>query len=385
MTDKELYLDKYLRLIAEGLDISETMRDKAEKSYKAVGAWLGDCDDSSSVKIMPQGSFYLGTVIKPVTDNDEYDIDLVCLLKDKKSADEESIKNIVGDRLKQHKTYLQMLEPEGKRCWTLQYNEFHMDILPCVPHNFSYIEPNFTEIRLTHKNEDGNYIPKYSNPYKYHMWFEEQMKTRIAEVRKAYAKANDVEIEKVPIYKVKTPLQRAIQLLKRHRDIMYNGMPEETKKRAPISMIITTLASHAYNNEENIYEALKTILNNMSSYIVLKNEQYIIANPVMPEENFADKWNEDPKRATEFFIWLEKAKKDILIAPLEVSGLHKFSEKLEVCFGKNIVNRVIEYDGTETRISRENKALYVDGLKGGIRTTPTDTTKKVGGHTFFGK
>ena len=35
-------------------------------------------------------------------------------------------------------------------------------------------------------------------------------------------------------------------------------------------------------------------------------------------------------------------------------------------------------------IARENKTLYVDGLTGGLKTTPTQTTKKVGGHTFFG-
>ena len=35
---------------------------------------------------------------------------------------------------------------------------------------------------------------------------------------------NQVEISKVPLYKVKTPLQRAIQLLKRHRDVMYDKL-----------------------------------------------------------------------------------------------------------------------------------------------------------------
>ena len=76
MTEKEKMLNNYLLRIASNLDISETMREKAETSYRAVGQWLGDCDDDSEVKIMPQGSFYLGTVIRPVSDADEYDIDL---------------------------------------------------------------------------------------------------------------------------------------------------------------------------------------------------------------------------------------------------------------------------------------------------------------------
>lgn len=184
MTEKEKMLNNYLLRIASNLDISETMREKAETSYRAVGQWLGDCDDDSEVKIMPQGSFYLGTVIRPVSDADEYDIDLVCLLKNAKYKSEAEIKNIVGNRLKEHKTYDKMLQKEGKRCWTLCYDEFHMDILPCVPNDSFYSEPYFTEIKLTHKLDNGSYIAKYSNPYKYHEWFEKGWKLRPSKYEK---------------------------------------------------------------------------------------------------------------------------------------------------------------------------------------------------------
>ena len=42
MTEKEKMLNNYLLRIASNLDISETMREKAETSYRAVGQWLGD-------------------------------------------------------------------------------------------------------------------------------------------------------------------------------------------------------------------------------------------------------------------------------------------------------------------------------------------------------
>lgn len=277
-----------------------------------------------------------------------------------------------------------MLEPEGRRCWTLCYEEFHMDILPCVPNNRYYIEPFLTEIKLTHKLDSGRYIPKYSNPYKYREWFEERMRASLDEAKKDFSVRNQVEISKVPLYKVKTPLQRAIQLLKRHRDIMYDKLPESRKDNAPISIIITTLAARAYNNEATIYEALCNIVENMSKYIKRSGDTFIIENPVMPEENFADKWNENPEKAREFYRWLESAKTTILTAPINAQGLHKVSEALETCFGCNIVRQSLVDDGHDTKIARENKALYVDGLTGGLKTTPSQTTKKVGGHTFFG-
>lgn len=385
MTEKEKMLQNYLLRIASNLDISETMREKAEQSYRAVGKWLGDCDENSQVKIMPQGSFYLGTVIRPVSDVDEYDIDLVCLLKEAKHKCESEIKNIVGDRLKEHKTYKEMLQEEGKRCWTLCYDEFHMDILPCVPNDSFYSEPFFTEIKLTHKLDNGSYIPKYSNPYKYHEWFEKRMEVQSAEIRKTFAAKNNVEIDKVPLYKIKTPLQRAIQLLKRHRDIMYDRLPENRKKNAPISIIITTLAAHAYNNESNLYEALNNIISKMENYIEKDGDTYKIINPVMSEENFADKWNTDPAKAKEFFSWLQSIKTEMITEPLNAQGLHVLSEKLKTCFGKNVVESSMKDDGEVMKAARENNSLYVSGLKGGLQTSSTSTTKKVGGHTFFGK
>lgn len=386
MNSREQEYNKYLRKLAENLDISDTMCDKAIESYTAVGRWLGDCADDSSVKIAPQGSFYLGTVVKPVSDKDEYDIDLVCLLKDKHGASEYEIKNLVGDRLKEHGTYAKMLDSEeGKRCWTLNYDEFHMDILPSAPKDSIYLEPYLTALRLTHKVAPNEYIPKYSNPYKYHDWFEERMQVQLMEMKKSFAAKNQVEISKVPSHKVKTTLQRAIQLLKRHRDIMYRSAPKSQKDNAPISIIITTLAAHAYNNEGSVFEALDSILNNMQNFIENRDGVYWVENPTMPEENFAEKWNAEPQKRTEFVRWLGQAKQEILTAPSEVFGLHKISETMEHSFGSNIVRKSFSDLGYQTKENRDAGNLYVAGLTGGLTTSSDSSAQKVGGHTFFGK
>lgn len=386
MTARDQEYNKYLQKLAENLDISDTMRDKAIDSYTAVGKWLGDCTDDSAIKISPQGSFYLGTVIKPVDDRDEYDIDLVCLLKDKHSASEYEIKSLVGNRLKEHGTYAKMIDKkEGKRCWTLHYDEFHMDILPSAPRDKIYSEPYLTGIRLTHKDAPGVYSPRYSNPYKYHDWFEQQMRVMVLLEKSAFAARNQVEISKVPLYKVKTPLQRAIQLLKRHRDIMYQNAPKVQKDNAPISIIITTLAAHAYNNEASLIEALTSILDNMQNSIEVRNGEYWVENPSMPEENFAEKWNAEPDKQREFARWLAKAKQEILVAPSKVFGLHNISEAMEHSFGSNIVKKSFSDLGYETKDTRDAGNLFIAGLTGGLTTSATEGSKKVGGHTFFGK
>lgn len=70
-------------------------------------------------------------------------------------------------------------------------------------------------------------------------------------------------VKPVPKYsKEKLPLQRVVQILKRHRDMMFNG--DEDK---PISIIITTLASKSYGKETSIIDALSNVVANMRNHI----------------------------------------------------------------------------------------------------------------------
>ena len=48
---------------------------------------------------------------------------------------------------------------------------------------------------------------------------------------------------------------------------MYDKLPEARKKNAPISIIITTLAALAYNNDSYLYDALVSIVSKLDYYI----------------------------------------------------------------------------------------------------------------------
>lgn len=380
MNNKEQMLGMLLNKIADELNISATMQEKAIRSYEAVGKWIGE-GINYDVKIMPQGSMNLGTVVRPIDDSDDYDVDLVCLLKNGYRLPLSQIKNLVGNRLKEHKTYQQLLEKEGKRCWTMQYDEFHMDILPCVPKDQYFIEPYLTAIKLTHKNKDGIYEPRFSNPYAYHSWFESRMEKTLKIEKRLFAEVHQVEIDKVPTYKVRTPLQKVIQILKRHRDICF----QENTEDAPISIIITTLAAWAYNGEENVYEALGNILDKMPEHIQICNGEFWIENPVIKEENFADKWNTVPSKQTAFVRWLARARKELIEDPLSCIGIDSIAERFKRYLGQAPTDRALRSMGNDTRIARSRGSLYVNGLTGGLTTTATTNSKPVKEHTFFGK
>lgn len=379
MTDREELLGDILSRIAEELNISDTMFEKAVASYGAVGKWIGDGLDYS-VRIMPQGSMNLGTVVRPLSDKDDYDIDLVCLLEDGKGLPARSVKNLVGDRLKEHKGYVDKLDDEGKRCWTMQYDEFHMDILPCVPHYEQFVQPGQTAIDLTDKNKElGVYSFKPSDPSAYHDWFLAQAQTRTVLVNNKFA-ARATEIKPVPsnASRLKTPLQKAIQLLKRHRDVCFRY----DMSNAPISILITTLAAKASPHAENVYQALREILEKMPLLIELRGTIYWVANPARPEENFAEKWNADSAKRRAFYDWCEKAKAD-LVAVTSFQGLDELAEHYKAVLMPEPVNRAFKRYGDDALKARAAGTLRVVGLTAGL-SAASKTGKLVAPHSFYG-
>lgn len=140
--DMEAYT-KLLTALVNEISITETQFENLVKSYGAVGKHLEDDPrlDGYSPLVFPQGSLRLGTIIQPVGKDDDLDVDLVIRLTGKSPYwSQADLKRIIGDRLKSHGVYKDMLYEEGRRCWTLLYRQnsyskserYHMDILPSV-------------------------------------------------------------------------------------------------------------------------------------------------------------------------------------------------------------------------------------------------------------
>ena len=76
--------EDYLAALADELAVSEARYDQACRSYASLGAWLHR-PNSTVLKYEPrvyvQGSFRLGTAIRPLSDEEEYDVNSVCMLR----------------------------------------------------------------------------------------------------------------------------------------------------------------------------------------------------------------------------------------------------------------------------------------------------------------
>jgi len=355
--------EKFLNNFAKSLEISNTAQKEADSRYKSIGEWLNR-EESSLVEYEPefysQGSIRLGTAIKPLKEDDEYDLDAVCLLytKNVKNSTQEEIKILVGNELELYVRKNAFKKPldEGKRCWTLEYSDssqFHMDILPSVPDEEGFkdmlIESNIsldsinglhtsTAISITDNTSDTykEINPNWnkSNPKGYHEWFKERCIVRQITKDSIDFEARNESVEEIPTQRIKLPLQKVIMILKRHRDIMF----EENTEHKPISIIITTLAARAYQGTERLEETLHDIINGIETKITYDiNQNCEVFNPINPKENFADKWVDEPIKKDNFFNWLIKLKQDYTYLISTEYGNNKIL--LESSFGKQSIQK----------------------------------------------
>ena len=375
---RSLQLAEILEHVGSALDIPDELHEEAVAKYEAVAAHLGR-PDSRLVRfapsIYPQGSFRLGTMIRPASRGCEYDVDLVCLLHIiKASLTQADLKGLVGRELKL--AYSEIVE-ECRRCWKLQFKlKFHLDVLPSIPD----AELGGAAILLT----DTDLVHwQHSNPIAYAQWFESRMAVVFQEIKKSMALKLRASIDRIPDWRVRTPLQRVVQLLKRHRDLFF----EKNLDQRPASIILTTIAARAYDGQRDLLEALRTIVMAIPHGAALRGGKYEILNPVNPKENFADKWNEDPKRAKHFLAWALALQRDLSEWTAPMPGIYKLSESMSPRFGTDVVKKAFEDYGGSVAATRQAGALGMAIGTGKLVSMPSATpgVVPIRPHTFFGE
>lgn len=374
-SDPNLLLDRLVDAAIADFDIPIGVYERAVARYQALGNWLADHwdDQVAGGVVYPQGSIRLGTMVKPITEGADYDVDLVCR-RDiaKESTTQQALKVDVGEGVAAFVASRPEGTPhqhEGKRCWTLDYpgETFHMDVLPALPDPEA--PPN--GIVLTDR-ELVRWQP--SNPVDFATWFYAQMERELAEKRAVVAKKMDVE--DVPAWWVKTTLQRTIQALKRHRDLYFADRPDDR----PASVIITTLAASAYAGSGPLYEVLLDVATKMPTLIERRDGVWWVANPVQPAENFADRWRTNPGSDERFSNWIAQAQTDFAAIGKE-RGLDRVLTKLAKSFGEDPARRAGADFGSNLANARDRGAL---GLATATGTLGVAVARAVPRHTFHG-
>src|SRR5262245_7846280 len=122
--------ETYLEALANELAISEARYEQAQASYDSLGRHLHR--EASTIKkyqpqVYVQGSFRLGTAIRPLSEKEDYDVDAMCefraLLPSQLS--QKKLKEMLGVEIKSYHAEKKMVNPvrEGRRCWVLDYSD----------------------------------------------------------------------------------------------------------------------------------------------------------------------------------------------------------------------------------------------------------------------
>jgi hypothetical protein len=371
-------LSQLLEGAVSELDIPRDLRAAAEEEYKLVGNWLADHSDAGGEgwEVYPQGSFLLGTVVRPL-DRDEYDLDIVCRRNiPKESTTQALLKAEVGGVLD---TYVEARQDdpegpnrcdEGKRCWTLCFPvNFHLDVLPAIPNEAgSRSAILLTDKKLRHW--------QHSDPRAFAEWFEGRMHQELVAKRLRLAEARRTPPEPIPDAEIKTTLQLVVQVLKHHRNLFFAG-DLDTR---PASILVTTLAAHAYRGERNLHDAVLETVELMPDYIERDGAAWHVPNPVEPRENFADKWSSDQTYANRFFEWLDQLQVDLVEAGQQ-RGLDKVASRLSESFGREPVRKAAGRLGDTFREEREAGRLRLGSKTGALSTAGAVPVRR---HDFYG-
>lgn len=258
-------------------------------------------------------------------------------------------------------------DPKPKnRCWRLQYpgEPFYFDVTPAIPTSKKIIG---TTLRV----RDPKAVWSPSNPEEFADWFctiaNKRFKFQETVLRRSIALDEArTTVDPVPYTKVGLDdiLRRLVQLVKLHRDGYYKKLPEARGDARPISVILVTLATHAYYqmvtaeraNYSSAIEVALEVIDRMPQFIRRDGKLAFVDNPAMPGtkgENFADRWNTDGGlREREFKTWHNQ-----LVIDLEELFSEEYSKRSE-----SRVHAVFGDAGVKAWKESQTRPSILDGL-----------------------
>jgi hypothetical protein len=374
--DKQLQQRRAITGILEyaisSLELTQVQRADVEATYHECGEHLALKLGRTKIsgEIFPQGSMRLGTVIRPLRNiTDVFDLDVVFLLLLPSSGKLPSnFRDDVGSHLRQK--YNGTVKPLAKG-WRLDFSkerDYHLDVIPAM---ISSTGGNIIAITDSNNWRD-------SNPRDYATWFESRAKLQPRFAVEAMAKegailANRASIEPLPEHTpFKQPLQRIVQIAKRHRDYYFSRVNKDSSQM-PASIVLTTLLAKAYERcvnsraYESGFDLMLSCVEDMPNYFdqmplseAISQEVYILRNPSLSSENLVEKWK-DRRLAQAFRDWHGS----LMVFLRAIIGTDSDPRRLLTeTLGDKPINAAFAKQASTFNSARENRLLTINTTSG---------------------
>lgn len=252
---------EFADFLRDEVDLNPRRFERLETAVGGVNGYLKD-NLHGYQTMEKQGSYALGTLIKPVDDNDEYDADIQIVMNPNPKWEPKDYVLEINRTLAGNKTYVDKLRLKT-RCVTVDYaGDFHLDVVPRVTINGKHCVCNRTDNKFEETDGDG-----------YREWFNEKNKITGGNLR------------------------RVVRLLKHLRD--------HKNSFSAKSILLTTLAGNTIRPSDEgtvavstVADTLETVLSRMNDYLQQHPQMPEIKNPVLSTENFNRHW--DQRRYSNF-------------------------------------------------------------------------------------
>ena len=247
-------VNDFNEFMREHVNLNPSRYERLKRSDKAVSEYLSQ-NLVGYRRTERQGSYALGTTIRPVKDTDDYDVDrLVYVEYDSSKGPKDYIDDVYWC-LKANGNYADKVQ-RNTRCVTVNYaGEFKIDVVPCITYSGSHFICN----RKTNKREE-------TDGTGFRDWFNN--KNRVTNGN----------------------LKLVTRLLKYLRD--------HKKTFTAPSVLLTTLIGntvHDWEGDEQfktVPGALLTVVTRMDEFLRARPSMPEVPNPALPSETFTRHWDQ---------------------------------------------------------------------------------------------
>ncbi len=261
--------------------------EKVEKAEDTLSEFVKNSDTFKDLYVSTtlQGSARQKTIIKPVGEDDEFDVDLLIMLKENSEWSPAEYHSKLAEIFKNSDRYEDITDTRGKtRCVTIDYNsDFHVDLVPAIERD--------GQVFIFNKNTD-DVEPTDGDGYA--QWFEQQ---------DSYASGYLV------------PIVRLVKYLRDSR--------EDFDTR---SVILTTIIGMQVLPDdcfESISDAFVTIMERVDRFLSEHDDAPVVENPAMIDETFDRDWQDDDNKS---FKALKRAVSSYAKIASEAASLEEWQE-----------------------------------------------------------
>jgi hypothetical protein len=131
------FTHSFAAFLKNTVNLNQARVDQANGAFDTLTSFVKNAAETKDIfkKSSRQGSLRQGTIIKPRTDETEFDVDMLVDVKDVRDWKPADYLDAVHLAFKNSERYKEIVDRRGKtRCVTIDYatNDFHVDIVPSI-------------------------------------------------------------------------------------------------------------------------------------------------------------------------------------------------------------------------------------------------------------